>query len=218
MDWDGTPVECITLTSSRSMEKSIVHTTATWVSVGTGSAGRCGLSESVRRTRQAIASDFHVAVFSNSTATYVFTDPSTAVYIRIFGLAIRFTAILNLALIPKYGYLGAGVATAISYVTLNLLYSAQLYRETGIHPYHRTCLSRSGRGYPRNIHLLGDYQLPHRHGSRARGDVRLLHDSICRHYPSIWWHRRRDRDRPQLQERFDIDLGPLKEIAERLIW
>ncbi len=56
-------------------------------------------------------------------------------YIRIFGLAIRFTAILNLALIPKYGYLGAGVATAISYVTLNLLYSAQLYRETGIHPF-----------------------------------------------------------------------------------
>lgn len=43
--------------------------------------------------------------------------------------------VLNLLLIPPYGYLGAGAATAISYVLLNLLYSTQLYRETGIHPF-----------------------------------------------------------------------------------
>lgn len=44
-------------------------------------------------------------------------------------------AILNVVLIPEYGFLGAGAATAISYVVLNVLYSAQLYRETGIHPF-----------------------------------------------------------------------------------
>ncbi|MFW5905521.1 MAG: polysaccharide biosynthesis C-terminal domain-containing protein [archaeon] len=44
-------------------------------------------------------------------------------------------AVLNLLLIPEYGYLGAGLATAISYIVLNLLYSTQLYRETGIHPF-----------------------------------------------------------------------------------
>jgi O-antigen/teichoic acid export membrane protein len=46
-------------------------------------------------------------------------------------------ALLNLLLIPSYGYLGAGVATAISYVSLNLLYATQLYRATGIHPFSR---------------------------------------------------------------------------------
>lgn len=44
-------------------------------------------------------------------------------------------AILNLILIPSFGYLGAGAATAISYIILNILYSTQLYRETGIHPF-----------------------------------------------------------------------------------
>lgn len=41
---------------------------------------------------------------------------------------------LNLILIPRFSYLGAAVATAVSYVLLNLLYSYQLYRETGIQP------------------------------------------------------------------------------------
>lgn len=42
--------------------------------------------------------------------------------------------VLNIALIPQYGILGAAVATAVSYGGLNVLYSAQVYRETGIHP------------------------------------------------------------------------------------
>lgn len=42
--------------------------------------------------------------------------------------------VLNFLLIPRYSFLGAAVATALSYMLLNLLYSYQLYRETGIHP------------------------------------------------------------------------------------
>lgn len=45
--------------------------------------------------------------------------------------------LLNLVLIPRYDYVGAAAATAISYVLLNVLYSAQLYRATGIHPFSR---------------------------------------------------------------------------------
>jgi len=41
---------------------------------------------------------------------------------------------LNYLLIPPYSYVGAAVATAISYTLLNLLYSAALYSQTGIHP------------------------------------------------------------------------------------
>ncbi len=52
-------------------------------------------------------------------------------------------AVLNVALIPQYGFLGAGIATAVSYIALNLLYSTQLYRITGIHPFS-TGLVRPG--------------------------------------------------------------------------
>jgi Na+-driven multidrug efflux pump len=42
--------------------------------------------------------------------------------------------VLNVLLIPQYGLLGAAIATAVAYGGLNLLYSVQLYRLTGIHP------------------------------------------------------------------------------------
>lgn len=41
---------------------------------------------------------------------------------------------LNLVLIPRYSFVGAAVATTVSYVALNFAYSVQLYRRTGIHP------------------------------------------------------------------------------------
>jgi O-antigen/teichoic acid export membrane protein len=52
--------------------------------------------------------------------------------------------VLNLILIPKYSYIGAAIATAISYTTLNLLYSTQLYRRTGLYPITWTVLSTAG--------------------------------------------------------------------------
>lgn len=42
---------------------------------------------------------------------------------------------LNLILIPRYSYVGAAIATTVSYVLLNILYTTQLYRETGIQPF-----------------------------------------------------------------------------------
>lgn len=50
---------------------------------------------------------------------------------------------LNLVLIPKYSYLGAAAATAVSYVLLNILYSYALFHETGIQPF-TTHLLRPG--------------------------------------------------------------------------
>jgi O-antigen/teichoic acid export membrane protein len=44
-------------------------------------------------------------------------------------------AILNLELIPEYGYFSAGVATTISYVNFKIPYSAKLYRETKIYSF-----------------------------------------------------------------------------------
>lgn len=44
---------------------------------------------------------------------------------------------LNLVLIPQYNYLGAAVATTISFFLLNLLSTVQLYRSVGVHPVSR---------------------------------------------------------------------------------
>lgn len=41
---------------------------------------------------------------------------------------------LNLVLIPRYGFVGAALATTASYVLMNALYSLVLYRELGIYP------------------------------------------------------------------------------------
>lgn len=49
-------------------------------------------------------------------------------------LAAAANVALNVLLIPRYSFLGAAVATTVSYAGLNVLYSVQLYRATGIHP------------------------------------------------------------------------------------
>lgn len=45
-----------------------------------------------------------------------------------------FNIVLNLLLIPEFGLLGAAWATTASYVLLNGMYSVQLYRRTAAHP------------------------------------------------------------------------------------
>lgn len=50
-------------------------------------------------------------------------------------VAAILNVVLNLLLIPRYSYLGAGIATTIAYAVQNVLYSAQVYRKTGIHPF-----------------------------------------------------------------------------------
>lgn len=58
-------------------------------------------------------------------------DTAVATILNIF---------LNLVLIPRFSYLGAAVATAVSYILLNVLYSYQVYVETGILPVSRRTL------------------------------------------------------------------------------
>ena len=49
-------------------------------------------------------------------------------------LAVVINISLNLLLIPPFGRNGAAVASAIAYASVNVVYIAVLYRETGIHP------------------------------------------------------------------------------------
>lgn len=55
-------------------------------------------------------------------------------------LVTALNVVLNVVLIPRYGILGAGVATTLSYVVLNVIYAVQLYRDTGFHPFTSSLL------------------------------------------------------------------------------
>lgn len=59
-------------------------------------------------------------------------------------VAAGVNVVLNYLLIPEYSYVGAAIATAISYTLLNVLYSLALYRRTGIHPFTRHLAKPAG--------------------------------------------------------------------------
>lgn len=49
-------------------------------------------------------------------------------------VAVVVNILLNLVLIPRFGTNGAASASAIAYMTVNIIYLLALYRESGIHP------------------------------------------------------------------------------------
>lgn len=49
-------------------------------------------------------------------------------------VAVVVNILLNLVLIPRFGTNGAASASAIAYVTVNVIYLLALYKESGIHP------------------------------------------------------------------------------------
>ncbi|WP_297065442.1 flippase [Thermococcus sp.] len=53
------------------------------------------------------------------------------------ALAVLTDFVLNMLLIPRWRIEGAAVATAVSYLVVNLANSWKLYSETGIHPFSR---------------------------------------------------------------------------------
>lgn len=57
--------------------------------------------------------------------------------IIIFGINL----ILNILLIPKYGITGAAISTSFSLITLNLIFTFQVYKKTGIIPIRKKNLN-----------------------------------------------------------------------------
>lgn len=68
----------------------------------------------------------------NRQALISFGDTRVKMYLD--GGAAGFNALLNILLIPPYGVLGAAVATAGTFILLNIVASVHLYRTEGIFP------------------------------------------------------------------------------------
>ncbi|MFC6991487.1 flippase [Haladaptatus sp. GCM10025707] len=84
----------------------------------------------------------HAIAGPNSDALTSLGRTRLIMYDNTLVAAVNF--VLNVLLIPRYGVLGAAVATAVAYVLLNALYSYQLYRETGIQPFTESLLRLAG--------------------------------------------------------------------------
>jgi len=126
---------------------------------------------------------------------------------------------LNLLLIPEYGLLGAAVATSVSYGLLNALYTYQLYGETGIQPF------TAGMVRPSLIALLvvgAVYWVTTTFFTVTLpllvvgfGAFVSLYALIVLRFGGVeeeelvlLW---------SFEERFGVDLGPLKRIAEKIV-
>lgn len=80
----------------------------------------------------------HTIAGFNSSALTAIGNTRLIMYDNLLAAALNLT--LNILLIPQYSFVGAAVATAISYIFLNTLYSYHLYGQTGIHPFSRSLL------------------------------------------------------------------------------
>lgn len=125
---------------------------------------------------------------------------------------------LNLLLIPRYSFLGAAITTTISYLTLNVLYSAQLYRATGIQPIS-AAMARSGlAAVVPAVMLYGLSTVV----ARTTPTVFVLFAGFLVAYAIAVLRFGGIEDEEAMlvssfEERFGIDLGPLKAVARRLI-
>lgn len=126
---------------------------------------------------------------------------------------------LNLLLIPEYGLLGAAVATSVSYGLLNVLYTYQLYDETGIHPFTAGMVRPSllallvvGVVYwvtttflvvTLPVLVVGFVAFVSLYALIVLRFGGVEHEELV-----LLW---------SFEERFDVDLGPVKRIAEKIV-
>lgn len=137
-------------------------------------------------------------------------------YVNVFTAVLNIS--LNLVLIPKFSYLGAAVATALSYVLLNVIYSALLYRVTGMHPFSRSLASAAAAGAALavSLYVIARYVLSPTLpvvaasvvGFGALYAVGALRFGVEREEVMLVL---------SFEERMGVDLGPLKAIARRIL-
>lgn len=150
----------------------------------------------------------------------VLTSVGATRYIMYIDTATAaLNVVLNIVLIPRYTFLGAAAATAVSYLFMNVLYTGQVYRETGAHPLNRSIVVPSVVSvlFASVVYLLVSRTTTVTPGVAILAGVviTLGHGVIVLAFGGI------EKEEIMLvlsfEERFGIDLGPFKSIANWLI-
>ncbi|MFB6080821.1 MAG: flippase [Haloferacaceae archaeon] len=82
-----------------------------------------------------LAAGFFVKVVAGPNSQLLTSIGETRVVMVSNSIAALVNVGLNLALIPRYGIAGAAFATAVSATLMNVLYTTELYRRIGVHPF-----------------------------------------------------------------------------------
>lgn len=77
----------------------------------------------------------HSLVGLNGSSLTATGHTRLVMYDNVFVAIVN--VMLNLLLVPQWGFFGAAVATAVAYLVLNLIYGIHLYRTNEIHPFSR---------------------------------------------------------------------------------
>lgn len=130
--------------------------------------------------------------------------------------AAAFNVVLNLALIPRFGLLGAAYATTAAYALLNLLYSYQLYERTDIHPFTRALVLPPVIG---GATMWAVYAFARAYVVVSPWSLSALFAVFLAIYGVAVLRFGVEPEEVRLvlsfEERFGVDLGPLKRLANR---
>jgi O-antigen/teichoic acid export membrane protein len=126
--------------------------------------------------------------------------------------------VLNLILIPSQGVLGAAVATAVSYALLNVLVSGQLYLEYGIHPFSIALVRpAAGAAALSGLLYIGITSL----WATSPSSILAFFALFAVGYTGVVFRLGGVEQEEitlflEFEEKYDLDLGPLKALLVRL--
>lgn len=166
-----------------------------------------------------LATGFFMHVVAGPNAYTLTTLGRTRLIMYDNLLAAAANVALNLLLIPRYGLVGAAVATAVAYILLNVLYASQLYRETGIQPLS-PALVRPGVAAVAVFGLV--FVLKRLFLPTTLPVLFLLFSTFVVLYGVVVLRFGGIEEEEVMlvnsfEERFDIDLSPIKDAAHRLM-
>ena len=134
-------------------------------------------------------------------------------------IAAGVNVLLNYLLIPEYSYMGAAVATSISYTLLNVLYSFALYRQTGIHPFTEHLIKPAGGAVALIIVFFTVFSVALPRSVKATFGAFImfivLYSVVILRLGSI--QEEEVTLLLSIEERFGVDLTPAKRLAGRIM-
>lgn len=152
----------------------------------------------------------------------------TGISLTSFGLTRRImyfntstavaNAALNLALVPRFSYVGAAVATTAGYVVMNALFMVQFHREVGTHPFRGAMLRPAFAAIAVWAGLaLVLYRVAPSGLAALLATLALFLPAYAVVVVRFGGVEQEEVDLlGSLEDRFDVDLGPARRVASRL--
>lgn len=159
----------------------------------------------------------HTLVGPNASTLNSIGATQQVMYDNIIASVVN--VVINFFLIPTYGIIGAAVGTTVAYIVLNGLYSYHVFTLTGVHPFS-TAMLKPGIGgiaiaLVVYVTITSTFQITPVVLVTACLVYGILYSVAVLLLGGI------EREEIMLllsfEERFGVDLGPLKRVANRLL-